>query len=200
MKKVDKENIKKVAYEINKIMDVIVADVSFSIKASENCKDVDEIRYCQRSNIKNFFSMFECLIFQFKRISLIAFELDIAEFSEAEIALLKEETYDLNNKGEVETKVSKLKTTDNFLFSVKMLERSFNYSIGFEKNSRQWEDFLSAIKIRNRLTHPKTIDELFINDDEVNVVNRVIEWFFQIIDDFGDAADKFDKKYFASLG
>jgi hypothetical protein len=199
MKQTDKENIKKVAYEINKIMDVIVTDVSFSIKASESCKDVDEIRYCQRSNVKNFFSILECLIFQFKRISLIAYQLDIAEFSESEIALLKEETYELNNKGDVETKISKLKTTDNFLFSVKMLERAFNYSIGFEKNSKQWQDFLTAIKIRNRLTHPKTIEELFITDNEVNVINRVIEWFFQIVDEFGDAADKFDKKYFASL-
>jgi hypothetical protein len=44
--------------------------------------------------------------------------------------------------------------------------------------SKEWIDFLEAIKIRHRLMHPKKPDDLSINQEELLAVNRAFIWFY----------------------
>ena len=44
-------------------------------------------------------------------------------------------------------------------------------------------DPIEAIKIRNRITHPKEVNDITISDDELLIIKKVNEWFNGIIKD-----------------
>jgi len=46
-----------------------------------------------------------------------------------------------------------------------------------EKSSKEWDDFLLAIRIRNRITHPKSFRDMHISKNELEVVFSSYNWF-----------------------
>jgi hypothetical protein len=38
-----------------------------------------------------------------------------------------------------------------------------------------------SVVVRNLLTHPRTIEHLFISDDELGDLNAAMNWYFKII-------------------
>jgi len=62
--------------------------------------------------------------------------------------------------------------------------RALADAVGCEVNHVQgsgWAAFLKAIKIRNRITHPKTEEDIAISKDDFELVNEGIWWAFETI-------------------
>jgi hypothetical protein len=55
------------------------------------------------------------------------------------------------------------------------------YSLEFElkKDGTEWRALLAGVEIRNRLTHPKTIASMSVNDLEVETVRGAGQWFMK---------------------
>jgi hypothetical protein len=66
-----------------------------------------------------------------------------------------------------------------------------------EKNSEldvggsEWQSFLEAIKVRNRITHPKKTADLVVSQDDLKNVIKTFEWldsgFFTLMLQSADA-------------
>lgn len=81
------------------------------------------------------------------------------------ISALKEESYSINDKGEiyVQSRGYPLKVGIRLIVSILKEHR---ISIPVDFSSAEWENIDRMVKIRNRLTHPKCTADISITEDE----------------------------------
>jgi hypothetical protein len=48
----------------------------------------------------------------------------------------------------------------------------------------KWDKFVKAIAIRNRITHPKTAEEMTIKDEEISICKDISRWFNDVVYSF----------------
>ena len=92
-----------------------------------------------------------------------------------DLCLLMDESYTLKDNGQPKTSNAKLRTLPNLLFALS----SFAESVGSEWEIEKDEGFTalkSAIRIRNRLTHPKDLAALTVTDEELQTVKKAFGW------------------------
>jgi len=127
----------------------------------------------RRALIRSTFSFIEGCCFRLKQNALVFCN----EFSPGEISLLKEKTYILNDRGIVGEKEAHLTAKSNLKFAFKAYAKAFNADFKLKVNSEGWKSYLGALKIRNRITHPKEFLDLFIEDKDMIKVMEARIWF-----------------------
>jgi metal-sulfur cluster biosynthetic enzyme len=130
----------------------------------------------RRIFIRSFFAMVEGELYALKQIILKRHESSKSDLSMADVAMLKEETYSLKNSGKPHIRPQYVGTKENLKFVVRKIREVYDTEVDLEWNEA-WQSFTNAIKIRNRITHPKSVDELTISDHERNNVRKAFGWY-----------------------
>lgn len=131
----------------------------------------------RRAVVRTIFYTIEVCTHVLKQYLLFGAEKGIYILDNAEIAALREESYRVNQKGEVISQALRISTRDNFRFAVRLLERLVEESLDVEFNHPGWSDLKKAVDIRNRLTHPRALEELLVSDEEFHAVKNAWKWY-----------------------
>lgn len=94
-----------------------------------------------------------------------------------ELALLRERQYRLDSSGRPQEQHSFLRIPENLRFTFSLIPRLFRSDATPDVDSEGWVQFLRAVRIRNRVTHPKAPEDLDISDDEVTCILDAARWF-----------------------
>ena len=97
-------------------------------------------------------------------------------YSAEEIALLREKTFTLNDKGEPRETASRLKLADNIQFAFRMYAWAFDVEFWLRKSESGWSDLSLATGVRHRLMHPRKLEDLTVSKTEVEAVSRASAW------------------------
>ncbi len=98
-------------------------------------------------------------------------------FTDAELALIREERYELSYKGEVRIRQKFLRLADNLRFSFKLFAKATNSTYELDVGGIGWDSFLKAIAVRNRITHSKYERDLVISDEDFDFVQKAAQWY-----------------------
>jgi len=147
----------------------------------------------RRTFIRTFFSYVEGEIFQLKQLCLMMNQEKLVNYNRAELALLRDEQYDLKDGGNVRIGSKFLKIQSNLRFAVKSFDKAFNppHKIVFEGDG--WKSFLEGKKIRNRVIHPKNQYESNINNEEMRTVKKGVNWYNSNMKNLIEGLEKYDK-------
>lgn len=138
--------------------------------------DENERQFRRRSYIRTVFALVEGVTFVMKQFALSVHEGGTIIFSPAELALLREEQYDLE-KGRPRTQQKHLRVADNLRFAFDVFARAFQTTYTLDVNIHQWSWFLDSVKLRNRIMHPKALKDLIISDEEMMQIQEVAAWY-----------------------
>jgi hypothetical protein len=83
-------------------------------------------------------------------------------FSAGELALLREEFYELDDKGRVVVKPSYLQIQKNLKFAFEAFSKYHGSDFKLKIDDIWWHSFLQVVKLRNRLMHPKFATDLLL--------------------------------------
>ena len=169
----------KVLNDFTAIVDIAIADISMSRKMVNK----NQNQFWRRTFVRSLFAGIEGINHRIKHFSILLANIHEIDLTHAEIAVLSEETYSLNEKGVATSSKSKLRTKENLCFTVRTLSRVCNSSYEVDRNSEEWVSFNEASRIRDRLTHPKSSDDLIISDTELTTVQNTFKWYFSCIID-----------------
>ena len=125
--------------------------------------------------IRTFFSTVEGFLFAFRQEAL-AHENFEELFDLAEQAKLKEVKFD-RIRQTLTKKPKFLGFKETLKFSCKSIAKARGVnpkSLGFQ--GVEWDNFLAANKIRDQITHPKTLDDLQIGNNKLEIVIRAKVW------------------------
>ena len=136
--------------------------------------------YCHEDFIKrtythSFFAMVEGVIFQLKKIALEAND-EANVFDVYEVELLSEKSGFLANNGVAKQSKAKLQLMPNIIFSLNYAAKALRLTYIVNKDSG-YESMLEAIKIRDRITHPKRKASLIVSDQDMVVLGNANAWF-----------------------
>ena len=123
------------------------------------------------------FSYFEGCIFTLKQSMLFSVKGD-NELSEAHIAMIKEQNYKIDRKGNAVSQKKFLRLEDNIKFTFKAF--AFIYGVDFDLNldsDPRWNSLLKCISIRNRITHPKKTDDMTLSSGEIKHIHNAFSLF-----------------------
>jgi hypothetical protein len=135
-----------------------------------------ERQHLTRNMVRAFFATVEGVTFNMKQVALTLPRED-CPFSEAERFILREQSVVLTSKGGADTPKTFLKTKDNFRFAYRMMEKTFDLDENKIFDTHHWESFGIALHVRDRLTHPKSHDSLYISIDEMMHFANTTNWF-----------------------
>jgi len=131
----------------------------------------------RRQFVRAVFAYIEGLVYRLKRVIITGHEAGRYDLLPSDLALLREETYELDDKGNPQVRPAHLSTTRNMRFTFAQYEKAWGGSFTLEVDTQGWGTLRSATAIRNRLMHPKSVADLEVSQDEANTVQVCFEWF-----------------------
>lgn len=93
-----------------------------------------------------------------------------------ELCALSNISYRIDEKGVLKIEQPKSGFQNGVLFSLKLCAKSNGIDLN-PRNIQGWDDFKSAVAIRNRLTHPKTKTDLFASRQDYDTAVKAMQWF-----------------------
>jgi hypothetical protein len=167
---------KKTLKQILELLPELIKDVA---ACEESVTDGNQ--HARRSYVRSLLAMIEGTIHCVK-------ELEFAELYAREkphiptLVVLKEVVFDIDKNGRIKEKVKYVDSASNLRFVVNMFNSIFEKQLDLGIGTSKWDNFKTAIKISNRITHPKEND-LSVSETELSVMKDVNEWFNGIIKD-----------------
>jgi len=102
-----------------------------------------------------------------------------ANFSPAEMLCLGELAFDLTDNGEIKWKKAKIPLEKDLSFAFRIYAKSFRVEFKLDKGGRGWQKFRTATRIRDRLTHPRRLEDLAVSDEKLQTVEDAVLWIHQ---------------------
>lgn len=144
-----------------------------AIKSMARFNKQPNAAFNRRVLIKTIFSWIEGQTYQMKRVALHRHAHLHIDFSRAEIALLREDKYFLDDKGDAhETPNNFQRFIQNYQFALKAFAKAHAASFTFDRS--KLPDLRKLEDVRNRLTHPKKSKDLDVSDEEIKLAEVVL--------------------------
>lgn len=92
-----------------------------------------------------------------------------------EIVALSDMSYSIDDRGSLKIEPLRAPLRNRLLFALAMLAKSNGVNLKPNQVSG-WNDFLKAIKIRDRITHPSDLDDLSVSKEDYQIVITALQW------------------------
>jgi hypothetical protein len=168
------DDIKAEGEPLNALLDELAKELGTLLKGRQRDKLSQPER---RMYVRSAFATIEAWIYVIKQMALRAHpDPKCPTISEAERAFAQEHEYRLTESGDVVTRRTKISLEANLRFGFKLLAKAGSVPSELDVSGAEWQSFKRAIKIRDRITHPKTVSDLNISDEDYNDVSGGFGW------------------------
>lgn len=148
---------------------------------------VADYEFHARQLIRAIFSYLEALTFSVKVRSASHCLERAIDLTPPERYFAADAEFDLNEKGEVIEVVAKISFARNLRFAIAMNRKANAVNQSFDASVEWWSCLKKAIKVRDRLTHPKLASDLDVSGEDIIYALRAKEGFEQELLHFGRA-------------
>lgn len=140
--------------------------------------DVDaDYEFHARQLIRAIFAFIEGVTFSAKASSVWRCMNKGIEITPQEQYFSVDTEYELNDRGEVVETVAKLSLARNVRFAIALNRRAHGVCVPFDASVEWWACLKEAIKIRDRLTHPKLPGDLDVSASDIIKALKAREGF-----------------------
>jgi hypothetical protein len=160
------------------LFNALVSEVANELGIISKGKDRDKLSQPERRiYVRSVFATIEAWIYAMKQMALKWHPDPMCPtISEAERAFAQELEYKLTDSGEVESRRAKISLEVNLRFAFRLFAKSGYLTSDLDVSGSEWQVFRRAIKIRDRITHPKSVSDLNISDDDFKDVTTGLGW------------------------
>lgn len=145
----------------------------------------EDDQFYRRTLVRTLFAMVEGAVFALKQEALEQYRIGKLELSPGEHAMLSEVSYSLKKSGAVNESSCYPKLIANIKFTFPICARAWGTLFEFDpplSKEPKWGKFCQAIEIRNRLMHPKSLEDLEVQDSDLTDVLDAASWFSEQLD------------------
>ncbi len=170
---------------VRKLGDLTGPIIQFADDAgvAENAVDAEDTQYNRRAFVRTLFALIEGTVFFLKQTTFSTASSGARRLRADEGLLLLDSTVELSSGGRPQLKTKFIRVEDNLRFAVRMLNKVYDLDLDLKVGSKQWENFKSAIEVRNRITHPKSIEDFAIDNEDLQIMRDLRSWFCRFIAD-----------------
>ena len=125
-------------------------------------------QYCRRAYVRAVFASVEAFLFWMKHQALIEHQ----RFSAGELSMICEENYSVDATGKLLAQPKFIPLDHNFRFVASVYLHRDHLPLAVDWGDSGWADFRTGLKVRHRLTHPKSGRDLEVSDDDLGRIRR----------------------------
>lgn len=164
-----------ISVDFNRLRIKLIEDVSyFKIR----CHEGHDKNIMRRSYVRSVFAFIEGYTYGFRQISLrISKEPLGVKLTEKEVIALKQVEVTIDENGTINEKPKYSPAKNSLIFSLSAIAKQHEADFQIDKSGKGWRDYKDAIKIRDRLMHPKRYQDLEITDSEIETTEGAYIWF-----------------------
>jgi hypothetical protein len=132
-----------------------------------------------RSFVRSLFALIEADLFLIRYACLVSVDGHPKLLTRPEKNFLAEKVYTVTDRGTVEATTAKIQAKPMLKFTFAMVYRITKDDDGQPdyKKSPGWKAYTDASKLRDRLTHPRRLDDLTVTPKEMETVYAAHKWF-----------------------
>ena len=160
------------AHELTPIIH-LCAELGSDVETARAAMVSNDTQFARRQFVRATFAKLEGFTSALKQLCLRS---STTTYSAEEIALLREETFTLDDKGEPRVTASHLKLAANIQFAFRMYARFCGLRFSLRTSESEWSDLRLAMGVRNRLMHPRRLEDLTVSEAEVEAASRASAW------------------------
>ncbi len=171
----------------------ILKEIMKDISVTEKLLKENNTQEYRRIHIRILFTSLESVLSIIKDITqeLLFSNFDKGgELNIQKASLLDNYSYRIGKTGKIKRVNNIISFKDNTAFTLRSFAEEAGVSINFFGDSG-WQSFQEAIKIRNKITHPKIEKDLLISDENMKVLGNAQRWFMDSIYYVFSNTDKF---------
>ncbi len=163
--------------ELQRFDEVSASDVT---EVVETLKEYPSSQFLRRTVIRNFAAHVDGEIYMMKQVTLALSRVRKVDpsFSRNDLALLAEEKTYLDEAGQ-EQKLIFPRFLKNFKFAFKSYARVNGFTLTLDCNDERYGHFLEMVRVRDRLMHPKSLRDFYIEDEEFVHIGKAWTWYHQ---------------------
>ncbi|BBL56539.1 hypothetical protein [Methylomonas koyamae] len=155
-----------------KLADLLRKDFKFITKNLDN----DPSEFWSRTFIKTTVSLIEAEIFLLKQEILHYCGNNQIQLSPELLLFLNNKKYEINSSGQITERLLQVRVTDDIRFVFGQILSIKGHKPQKDFEDAGWSKVISTIAVRNRLTHPKSVDDMNISKQEVNDCKLAFNW------------------------
>jgi hypothetical protein len=137
----------------------------------------NDTQFARRTLVRTVFAFIEGLTNQLSSVAAASAPTDTRVFTDGELAALREESYDVNEQGQVETRSARIPLKRRIRLAFRCYPRIHGASFSPNLGGQGWSALQDAIRIRDRLTHPKADADLSVSDGDLTLVGSASGWY-----------------------
>ena len=161
-------------YDSNRFEAVLIFDVMRSMERAEESDHPAD----QRDLIRTIFACMEGLVWGYKDyVTGIALQTDDLQAIEREA--LEQRTFFVDGSGMIKEQARFLSMTAMLRLVTRIAER-MNPMIKIDFGDTGWDSLRKAIRIRNRITHPKVVEDLIVGQADIDVSFEALHWVMKV--------------------
>ena len=176
--------------ELKQVYSVLNADFVYAREAAIQ----NPTEFHKRTLVRTCFALIEGLAYQLRHVTLATLQ-DTDFLSEGELAVLKETMHRLNQSGDIEDRDNFQTTLPMMLFTLRVYAKNHGACFEPKTSDNGWSCLKKAVKIRDRLMHPKSLQDLSITDDEGAIFSAGVSWWDHAMWDLFQVCEAADKKH-----
>ena len=176
--------------ELKRVFTILNADLEAALQLGRANPD----QFANRTLLRTYFAFVEGLAYQLRQVTIASLE-GSHLLTQAELALLKEERFQLNSKGEPECRENFQSVLPNLLFSIRCYVKNHGASYSPDTGHNGWESMRRAVAVRDRITHPKSASGLEITEEDVAHFTSAAAWWKRTLLEMFRACGEADQFY-----
>jgi hypothetical protein len=145
-------------------------------RAVKNLKRQPASQFWRRTVVRNFAAHVEAFLYVLKQTTLALSDLSSAKFDKRELAFLADVRRYTDEAGN-EIDLDFPKFVENLKFAFASYARVNGSAFKLDCGDHRYDYFQAMVKVRNRLTHPKSIARFDVSDQETVWIAKAWGWY-----------------------
>jgi hypothetical protein len=170
------EVIHSLGYDCKRSHESLLAAIDRK-QATPNADTHADYEFHARQLVRAFFAYFEAVTFSVKAWSANHCLDHNIQITPQERYFAVDTEYELNDRGEVVEAVAKISLSRNIRYALALNRRANRVTGPFDPNVPWWSHLRKAIRLRDRLTHPKMPGDLDVSGEDLIDVMKAREGF-----------------------
>jgi hypothetical protein len=162
--------------EFFSLLDILAKDLRNCETLLKEANDVNGAQFSARVSIRCLFALIEGCIFQLKQMALHIGNLRRVDFSAGELTYLTEEEFSLDENIKISARPITIPLQKNLRFAFSMFAKACGAEFSLDVGGAGWQSFRIAVKVRNRLMHPKHPRDTVIMEEEMLAASKTSLW------------------------
>lgn len=138
-----------------------------------------ESGFWHRSLARSLLTYVEGILFVMRLLIIYAEDRGEIKLAPAEAALVREVEYRFHvGRKKIDTLSRPNRFLENFVLTFRLFPQVFGSAFEVDYSSHGWEKMQQLVKLRNSMTHPKSVTDGLLDPELPNVIRDAATWFF----------------------